>query len=68
LMEDIAISKVLRRRGSPARPVGLVTTSSRRWEEYGLISTVLLMWRLRFLYFIGVKSQKLREMYYPSHD
>jgi len=28
----------------------------------------LLMWRLRFLYFIGVKPQKLREMYYPSHD
>ena len=68
LMEDIAISKVLRRRGSPARPVGLVTTSSRRWEENGLISTILLMWRLRFLYFIGVKPQKLREMYYPSHD
>ena len=68
LMEDIAISKVLRRRGSPARPVGLVTTSSRRWEENGLISTILLMWRLRFLYFIGVKPQKLRERYYPSHD
>jgi rSAM/selenodomain-associated transferase 2 len=68
LMEDIAISKVLRRRGSPARPVGLVTTSSRRWEEDGLISTILLMWRLRFLYFIGVKPQKLREMYYPNHD
>jgi len=68
LMEDIAISKALRRRGSPARSVGLVTTSSRRWEENGLISTVLLMWRLRFLYFIGVKPQKLREMYYPSHD
>jgi hypothetical protein len=67
-MEDIAISKALRRRGSPARSVGLVTTSSRRWEENGLISTVLLMWRLRFLYFIGVKPQKLREMYYPSHD
>ena len=68
LMEDIAISKVLRRRGSPARPVGLVTTSSRRWEDNGLISTILLMWRLRFLYFIGVKPQRLRDMYYPSHD
>ena len=68
LMEDIAISKVLRRRGSPARPAGLVTTSSRRWEENGLISTVLLMWRLRFLYFMGVKPQTLAEMYYPSHD
>jgi len=68
LMEDIAISKTLRRQGRPARPLGLVTTSSRRWEENGLISTILLMWRLRFLYFIGVKPQKLREMYYPSHD
>jgi hypothetical protein len=68
LMEDIAISKVLRRRGSPARPAGLVTTSSRRWEENGLISTVLLMWRLRFLYFMGVKPQTLAKMYYPSHD
>ena len=68
LMEDIAISKVLRRRGSPARPVGLVTTSSRRWEEKGLILTILLMWRLRFLYFFGVKPQRLRDMYYPSHD
>ena len=68
LMEDIAISKLLRRRGSPSRPVGLVTTSSRRWEDNGLISTILLMWGLRFLYFIGVKPQKLREIYYPSHD
>ena len=68
LMEDIAISKLLRRRGGPARPAGLVTTSSRRWEENGLILTILLMWRLRFLYFIGVKPQRLREMYYPSHD
>ncbi|MFT4815400.1 MAG: rSAM/selenodomain-associated transferase 2 [Pseudohongiellaceae bacterium] len=68
LMEDIAISKMLRRRGRPASPAGLVTTSSRRWEENGLISTILLMWRLRFLYFIGVKPQRLREMYYPGHD
>ncbi|MFT7470553.1 MAG: rSAM/selenodomain-associated transferase 2 [Kiritimatiellia bacterium] len=68
LMEDIAISKMLRRLGRPARPLGLVTTSSRRWEENGLISTILLMWRLRFLYFIGVKPQRLREKYYPSHD
>jgi rSAM/selenodomain-associated transferase 2 len=68
LMEDIAISKALRRKGRPASPAGLVTTSSRRWEENGLVSTILLMWRLRFFYFIGVKPQKLREMYYPSHD
>ncbi|MBL4582757.1 MAG: TIGR04283 family arsenosugar biosynthesis glycosyltransferase [Gammaproteobacteria bacterium] len=68
LMEDIAISKLLRRQGRPTSPAGLATTSSRRWEENGVASTILLMWRLRFLYFIGVKPQRLREMYYPSHD
>lgn len=68
LMEDIAISKLLRRTGSAARPEGMATTSSRRWEENGLVSTILLMWQLRFLYFIGVAPQRLREMYYPNHD
>lgn len=68
LMEDIAISKMLRRSGRPARPAGLATTSSRRWEENGLISTILLMWKLRFLYFVGVEPLRLREMYYPKHD
>ncbi len=68
LMEDIAISKLLRRRGLAVRPAGLATTSSRRWEQNGLIPTILLMWKLRFLYFIGVEPLRLREMYYPNHD
>lgn len=68
LMEDIAISKLLRRVGRPARPTGVATTSSRRWEQNGLVATILLMWRLRFLYFVGVAPQRLREMYYPGHD
>lgn len=68
LMEDIAISKLLRRQGRPARPKGRVITSSRRWEEKGLVSTILLMWKLRFLYVIGVNPQSLRAMYYPGHD
>jgi rSAM/selenodomain-associated transferase 2 len=68
LMEDIAISKLLRRIGRPVRPKGFVITSSRRWEEHGLLTTIWLMWKLRFLYFIGVQPQRLREMYYPGHD
>lgn len=68
LMEDVAVSKLLRRQGKPSRPEGLAITSSRRWEENGLISTILLMWKLRFLYFLGVQPLRLREMYYPSHD
>lgn len=68
LMEDIAISKRLRAKGRPVRPAGLATASSRRWEEKGLIKTVLLMWWLRLLYFVGVRPQRLLGMYYPRHD
>lgn len=68
LMEDIAISKVLRRTGRPAHPQALATTSSRRWEQKGLVSTILLMWKLRLLYFVGVAPSRLALMYYPRHD
>lgn len=69
LMEDIAIAKLLRSQGGrPARPIGLAETSSRRWEEKGLLSTVLLMWKLRFLYFIGISPARLVTMYYLNHD
>ncbi len=68
LMEDVAISKTLRRRGKPARPGGFAITSSRRWEEKGFIPTLLLMWKLRFLYFIGVSPSRLLAMYYSAHD
>lgn len=66
LMEDIALSKALRRTGRPARPAAFVTTSSRRWEEKGLVATVLLMWKLRFLYFVGVEPARLLQLYYPQ--
>lgn len=69
LMEDIAICKLLRSKGGePAHPKVLAETSSRRWEEKGLLSTVLLMWKLRFLYFIGISPARLVTMYYPNHD
>ncbi len=68
LMEDIAISKILRRIGKPARPQTPVTASSRRWEQQGLVSTILLMWKLRLLYFLGVEPSRLALMYYPRHD
>ncbi len=63
LMEDIAISKKLRQRARAVHPEGHAHTSSRRWESRGIISTVWLMWRLRFLYFIGVSPAKLQKMY-----
>ncbi len=67
LMEDVAMSKLLRRRARHRVFAGPVLTSSRRWEERGIVATVLLMWRLRLMYFFGVAPEKLRRRYYPEH-
>ena len=63
LMEDIDYSKRLREVGWPACLKKAVVTSSRRWEDRGVWKTVLLMWRLRLLYFLGVPAEKLAEQY-----
>lgn len=67
LMEDIALSQRLKR---IARPVCLrerVVASSRRWEENGVVRTILLMWWLRFRYFLGADPADLVRVYY-RHD
>jgi len=63
LMEDIEFSKRLKRQGRIACLRQRVRTSSRRWEKHGILSTVLLMWRLRLLYWLGVAPEKLAAMY-----
>ncbi len=63
LMEDIAISKVLRGRSPPACLSARVTTSGRRWESGGVLRTILLMWRLRFDYWRGVDPRDLAIRY-----
>lgn len=65
LMEDIAFSKILNRQcGRPLHPDIAVVTSSRRWEQRGVMRTVVLMWRLRLLFWLGVSPAKLRDRYY----
>lgn len=65
LMEDIAITKQLKKK---QRPLCIkhhrLTTSSRRWEEQGILRTVLLMWRLRLAYFLGADPEQLVKQYY----
>lgn len=68
LMEDVAISKRLRRLAHPRRLDGHVASSSRRWEERGICRTVLLMWRLRLAYCLGVDPERLVRAYYPEHS
>lgn len=63
LMEDIEISKRLKRISKPICITSVVITSTRRWEEHGILRTVLLMWQLRFLYFIGVSPERLIKHY-----
>jgi rSAM/selenodomain-associated transferase 2/rSAM/selenodomain-associated transferase 1 len=63
LMEDIALSRRLRRLGPPARLVACVTTSGRRWDQHGLWRTIMLMWRLRAAYFLGTSPQALALRY-----
>ena len=68
LMEDVAISKKLRRLASPTAVAQAAVTSSRRWQQRGLLKTVLLMWKLRLLYFLGVSPSRLVAMYYPPFE
>ncbi len=63
LMEDIAITKSARKLAPPANIRQPVATSSRRWEENGIIRTVLLMWFLRFAYWLGTKPETLARLY-----
>ena len=64
LMEDIALSKNLRRITKPFVIKRQVRTSPRRWHEGGILATILLMWRLRLAYFLGAPPERLVERYY----
>ena len=63
LMEDIELSRRLRRCGAPACLRERVVTSGRRWERGGVWRTIVLMWRLRLLYWLGVDAHKLAKAY-----
>ena len=63
IMEDIDICKRLKKYSSPVCLTDSVITSSRKWEQQGIIKTVLLMWRLRTYYFFGVPAEKLAREY-----
>ena len=63
LMEDIAFSAAMKRRGAPACLRERVTTSGRRWERNGVLRTVLRMWWLRLAYFLGVSPDEIARRY-----
>ena len=64
LMEDVALSRLLRRQYRPAcikHP--RLQTSSRRWETHGIFRTIWLMWRLRLAYAFGASPDDLARRY-----
>jgi rSAM/selenodomain-associated transferase 2 len=63
LMEDIALCKRLKRVSKPLCLRERVTTSGRRWEKKGVLSTIILMWRLRLAYFFGADPKELARQY-----
>jgi rSAM/selenodomain-associated transferase 2 len=63
LMEDVALSERLRALSAPICLRDRVMTSARRWERHGVLRTIVLMWRLRFAYAMGVDPHRLARRY-----
>lgn len=63
LMEDIRISRLLKKHGRPCRVKARLGTSSRRWKTQGIARTILTMWSLRLAHFAGVSPERLARYY-----
>jgi rSAM/selenodomain-associated transferase 2 len=63
LMEDIALSRILKRYSRPAVIKQKLVSSPRRWEKHGIARTILMMWGLRLAYFFGVDPVRLAKYY-----
>ncbi len=63
LMEDIAISRKLKRVGRPACLRVKVVTSARRWDRNGTWRTIFLMWQLRAAFYLGADPDRLAHRY-----
>jgi rSAM/selenodomain-associated transferase 2 len=63
LMEDIVLSRRLKRLGRPLCLHAQALTSGRRWEKHGVVRTILTMWRLRLAFFLGAEPGKLAASY-----
>ncbi len=65
LMEDVALSRRLRRcAGKPAALRLRATASARRWQRHGAWRTIALMTLLRAMYFLGASPELLHRWYY----
>jgi rSAM/selenodomain-associated transferase 2 len=63
LMEDISLSQRLKKFSPPLCLSAKVQSSARRWQQFGVFNTILLMWSLRLGYFFGTSPDRLAELY-----
>jgi rSAM/selenodomain-associated transferase 2 len=63
LMEDIALSKILKHESPPLCLRERVVTSGRRWRRHGTVRTIALMWWLRLAYALGADPHRLARRY-----
>ncbi|MBY0409640.1 MAG: TIGR04283 family arsenosugar biosynthesis glycosyltransferase, partial [Burkholderiaceae bacterium] len=63
LMEDIDMSRKLKRLSAPACLRSKATTSGRRWDTCGAWRTILLMWKLRWAYWRGAAPDDIARAY-----
>lgn len=63
IMEDVDFTRRLKRAGRVAPLRAHVVTSYRRWDRHGALRTIVLMWALRLLYWLGVHPNRLKNLY-----
>jgi rSAM/selenodomain-associated transferase 2 len=63
LMEDVALSRRLRREGKLRMLPGDVVTSSRRFDHGGMVWTLVFMSCLQVAYSLGVSANRLARLY-----
>jgi len=67
LMEDVAISRQLRKSSPPARINLPLYVSPRRWQQHGVIRQTLRNWTIQLRYLLGAKPVDLARSY-RRHD
>lgn len=63
LMEDWEFSKKMAKMGKLLYVDKNIYTSARRWENYGVLKTIILMHKIKILYKLGISPSKLKEIY-----
>jgi rSAM/selenodomain-associated transferase 2 len=65
LMEDVALSAILKKQSHPICIGQRIAASGRRWERHGMTRTIILMGWLRLRYYCGADPSALAVLYDP---